>query len=193
MRRKGGGLIGPALICAGLLIVMLGFFGNGMGIPGLLMLGVGQDNPRINIGAFTYIAPGSMQKVTAEFCWVEVLPFDRSVMHVIAGVPLECYFQNQSKGVKYTNEKGMAEWIFVAPSVPGYYEVTVAFNGNAQFPACSDSLGFVVVPAQQQPGTSGSEPQQITNSEAPRTDIVKIVGLSILLLGAIITFAFRRV
>lgn len=181
--------VGTALLGAGLIMLLLGFFGAAAGVPGLLMLGVGREQPRLDLGCLTNIAPGSMQKVRAYFYWIELLPNDLSARHHIVNVPLECYLDGVSKGVSYTNNNSIAEWVFEV-NEPGEHKILVAFHGNQEFPACNDTIIFFVKerPSPTVPPTVPQpEPAIITNREDNMymANFLKYVGLALVLLGLV--------
>lgn len=186
MRRVAkGSVVGPALLGLGIALMLLGFFGGAIGLRGLSVL-EGPEHPDLVETYYTNLMPGATQRIMVTLLWYGHLE-DGSYYHGIAGVPLECFVNGESKGVKYTDGYGYAEWSFAAPQQPGSYEVKVKFAGNDQYPPVEDS-GWFVVKEPQDPKSQS----QIDSSTNPAVgNFLKFAGAALALLGAGV-MAFRR-
>jgi len=173
------------VVLIGIALMFLGFFGGQLGIQGLSLL-EGPEHPYLDVGAYTNIAPGSQQRLTAGLYWYGYQ--DGAYYHMIGGVPLKFYLGNELMGTKVTDSNGYAECTFPAPAAPGYYEARVMFEGNSEYPAIERSIGFVVNEPQN------PAPQQNTTN-APSgeiSDALKIGGAGLCLIGAMSYYRGKR-
>lgn len=180
VRNKQMGMVGPAFIALGLALLVLGFFGGSLGIPGLAVVNQywGPENATLYIYP---VASASEPNWVVTHYWYGYSDTEPGVYHVIDGSEVKVYIDGQYYTTLVTRSDKTVFYTPVSRLGAGQHEIKFVYEGTPGKPYPPDEhIEYVTIGGD----SVQVDTQDITPSQSTISLLLKVGGCVLALIGS---------